>query len=118
MQATINNLSFDLNPETHTATYNIESRKTEDDIIVPETVSYKNEVYRVTAIESHEFINSSSIRSIQIPESVTSIGERTFCGYSNLQAIHIPKSVTHIADREVFAGCSSLTSISVDPANW
>ncbi|MDE5562017.1 MAG: leucine-rich repeat domain-containing protein [Clostridiales bacterium] len=70
----------------------------------------------VTDIECRAFRGCSGLTSIEIPNSVTSIGAEAFRGCSSLTSIEIPNSVTSIDD-EVFRGCSSLTSIIVQTGN-
>ena len=50
----------------------------------------------------------TSLKEIEIPNSVTSIGERTFYNCSSLENVTIGNGVTSIG-RYVFSGCSGLT---------
>ena len=59
-----------------------------------------------------EFLKSSNLTSILIPNSVKSIGNRAFWCCSSLTSITIPDSVTSIG-YAAFCGCSSLTSITI-----
>lgn len=47
-------------------------------VIIPSTVNYKSNTYRVTSIGSYAFRDCSSLTSITIPEGVTSIGGSAF----------------------------------------
>ena len=110
----------------------------EDDVVVPESVTYKGKTYQVTAIGDFAFCDCWSMTSctlpkgikrigmlafewcsylttITIPESVTTIGDAAFNG-SGLTSIFIPKNVTSIGI-EAFADCTDLGSIAVDAAN-
>ena len=58
----------------------------------------------------------SSLKSIEIPNSVTSIGDGAFTGCSSLTSIVIPNSVTSIGSL-TFEYCPSLTSIVVASDN-
>ena len=70
--------------------------------------------YGVTSIASNAFVGAP-LTSVSIPNSVTTIGADAF-SQCPLIAVNIPASVTSIAIL-VFNDCTSLTSITVDPAN-
>ena len=67
----------------------------------------------VTSLRGRCFQNCSSLKSINIPNSVTSIGDYVFeSSYgSSLEFISIPNSVTSI-DSNVFSNCNKLKIIS------
>lgn len=71
--------------------------------------------YPVTEIAHNVFYGNTSIKSIQIPDTVKNIGYGAFnsCG---IETIHIPKSVTDI-HAEAFGNMSNLRKISVAPDN-
>lgn len=85
-------------------------------IIIPASVTYKEQSYSVTSIGNHAFDGCIELTSITIPDSVTSIGDCAFYGCIGLTSITIPDSVTSIG-YEAFFGCSLLTSINVDENN-
>ncbi len=66
----------------------------------------------VTTIEEAAFYKCSSLRSITIPIGVKKIGGCAFCGCSSLGSIDIPNTVTTIG-RHAFNDCSSLRSINI-----
>ena len=66
----------------------------------------------VTSIGYDAFYDCNSLTSVTIPDSVTSIGYRAFYGCSSLTSVTIPDSVTSIVDY-AFYGCSSLTSVTI-----
>ena len=51
---------------------------------------------KVTVVDTFAFMNSTSIKSVVIPDGVTEIGVYAFSGCKNLSNISIPKSVTLI----------------------
>ena len=74
----------------------------------------------LTMIGSYTFNNCSGLTSIIIPSSVTTIGQEAFNNCSGLTSIVIPSSVTSIDSWSLgnsFKGCTSLSSIKVDPNN-
>ena len=58
------------------------------------------------------FYDSSSITSVEIPNSVTTIGGGAFQGCSSLTSVTIPNSVTSIGD-SAFLSCTGFTSVSI-----
>ncbi|MBR5238070.1 MAG: leucine-rich repeat domain-containing protein [Paludibacteraceae bacterium] len=82
------------------------------DIIIPETVEFKELTYRVTSIGAEAFNWCESLKSIIIPNSVTSIGNRAFYQCTKLTSIVIPESVTSIG-KGAFENCKKLTSIVI-----
>ena len=116
----------------------VEYSRYEDDVVVPESVTYKGKTYKVTAVGDFAFGDCWSMTSctlpkgitrigamafewcsylttLIIPESVTTIGDAAFNG-SGLTSIFIPKNVTSIGT-EAFSDCTDLESIKVDAAN-
>ena len=80
------------------------------DIQIPMYVTYNEEQYKVTKIGFSAFL-SSSMTSIQIPNSVTSIDRMAFQSCSNLSSIEIPNSVRSIGTYAFF--CSGLKSVTL-----
>ena len=66
----------------------------------------------VTSIGAFAFCNCTSLTSIEIPNSVTSIGDYAFEGCTSLTSVTIPNSITNIGVR-MFYQCTSLTSITI-----
>ena len=58
-------------------------------VVIPESVTYENVEYIVSAIGKSAFSGSSSLTSVTIPNSVTSIAESAFSGCSKLTSVHI-----------------------------
>ncbi len=66
----------------------------------------------ISCIGPGAFRCCSSLRSIDISESVTTIGRSAFAGCKSLQSVNIPNGETAIRSR-AFYGCRSLQSISI-----
>ena len=79
--------------------------------IIPETIKYDGEVYKVTKIGDYAFF-CSKITSIVIPKSVISIGESSFQACNKLKKVIIPKNVKCIG-QYAFTGCTSIISIEM-----
>ena len=104
-------------------------------VVIPESIAYNGNTYRVISIGDHAFESCTSLTSISIPNSVTSIGSWAFFGCYSLKNIIIPdcatiigngafsncRSLTHITlpngvtsiEQATFEGCVSLTSIAI-----
>ena len=67
-------------------------------VVIPEQVSYNNDIYSVTTIGDYAFYGCSGLTSVTIPNSVTSIGNYAFYDCSGLTSVTIPNSVTSIGD--------------------
>ncbi|MGN0636162.1 MAG: leucine-rich repeat domain-containing protein, partial [Acutalibacteraceae bacterium] len=70
----------------------------------------------VTSIGNWALSYCENLTSITIPDSVTSIGDCAFYVCTSLTSVNIPDSVTSI-ESSAFQGCMSLTSITVDANN-
>ena len=81
------------------------------DIVIPETVTYKDKVFKVTQITANAF-KSCIITSVSIPQSVTTIGSSAFSGCSSLFSIVIPEGVNELGS-SAFSGCTKATSVSL-----
>ena len=106
---------IDLSSETKTAlfTHSLDpNKKYSGDIVIPESVTYDEVTYSVTAIDNITFSDCSELTSVTIPNSVTSIGYQVFINCSDLTSVTIPNSVTSIGNG-AFLKCSSLTSVTI-----
>ena len=66
------------------------------DIVIPETVTYKNKTLRVTSIGSNAFYNCRKLKSIAIPESVTRIENYAFIGCDSLKKLIIEDGTSQL----------------------
>lgn len=84
------------------------------DIVIPETVTYKDNVYQVTEIADRAFSGRHKVTSVSIPTSVTRIGWWAFAHCYSLTSIDIPDSVTTIQGWAwAFEGCYNLSSVKL-----
>ena len=68
----------------------------------------------VKKISPSAFRDCNTLTSILLSEGVSSIGDKAFYRCTALTDIQIPKSVKQIVLLDLFAGCNSLTAITVE----
>ena len=82
------------------------------DVVVPETVFYKNRLRRVTSVGNSAFAACEDLRSVSLPQSVQHIGAHAFQSCQRLHSVNIPDSVGTI-ENYAFSGCSDLTTVTL-----
>ncbi len=90
----INGLNYIFDSENGTATVTYRYYSGSDyysdrsgDVIIPETVNYNGQTYRVTCIGDHAFCNSSDLTSISVPSSIKRIGVGAFKNCTSLSKV-------------------------------
>ena len=78
--------------------YNKNSNEYTGNVIIPESVTYSGDTYKVTSINDEAFRYCKNLTSITIPNSVTSIGNYAFVDCISLSSINIPNSVSSIGN--------------------
>ena len=78
------------------------------DIAIPSSI-YS---YAVTSIAENTFSNNTTIKSVEIPDTVNTIGAYAFYGCTNLEKVTLSSSVTQIK-AATFYGCNNLTKIII-----
>lgn len=68
------------------------------DIVLPDTVKYNDEDYKVTSIGYRAFYSASNITSVVIPEGVKIIGKQAFTYANKMTKVVLPDSVERIDD--------------------
>lgn len=117
-QVMVNNLYFDINRLTKTAS--VVPKETGNDnngyvwgeITVPETIGFYGNDYTVTEIGNQAFFNCN-VSSVILPASVTKIGEFAFSN-TELNEIELPETLTEIGNFAFYG--SRIESIIIGPA--
>lgn len=84
----------------------------EGEVIIPETVKYKNNTYRVDGIGDEVFEECTELESISIPSSVSRIGKRAFYKCRKLNNIQLTNGLITI-DKLAFWGCTGLEEVKI-----
>ena len=102
--AEIDGIYYDFNGTEASVTYKLMKSGTyfsdySGDVIIPQSVTFKEKTYDVTSIGYRAFENCDKLTSVVIPNSVLSIGFGAFEKCYSLATIQIPESVTTIGGR-------------------
>ena len=81
-------------------------------VIIPESVTYNENNYKVTSIGYRAFYGYTGLTSITFPNSVITIGDEAFKGCTELTSVTLGNSITSI-EYCAFGGCTGLTSITI-----
>ena len=87
------------------------SNKYTGDIVIPETVTYEGNVYKVTRIGKQAF-HGDDLTSVVIPNSVTTIAKEAFYTCYKMTSVTIGNSVTTI-EEAAFNGCRVLETLTI-----
>lgn len=82
------------------------------DIVIPDTVIYKDVKYPVTSIGPAAFHYADEIKSVRIPSTIKEIEDGSFYSCSNLESVYLPASIKTIGSN-AFRNCSNLKSIVI-----
>ena len=80
-------------------------------VVIPKEITYDNRKIKVAEIGRHAFKNCSKLNSVTIPNSVKRINWYAFQG-SSIKSINIPNSVTFLG-AYTFQKCTKLTSVVI-----
>ena len=115
----IGNLYYLLDNEHHTATVTYGGLEANGyataeytgSINVPESVTYGDATYSVTAIGEHAFQNCIGLTNITMPITVTTIYDNAFNSCKGLKTVLLPTLLSSIGNMSFF-DCSAITSIN------
>ena len=92
--------------------YNSYADEYTGDIVIPQTVTYADKTFTVTAIGESAFCGCENITSIQLPSTIKEIKEYGVNYCTKLTSINLPEGLTTIGPR-AFRICTSLTSLEI-----
>ena len=79
-------------------------------IIIPDSVCYNSQWYRVTKIGNRAFYYCILIDSVSLPEGIDSIGNCAFQNCQKLREVSLPSSLKFVGDN-AFINCNSLEQV-------
>jgi len=82
------------------------------DVVIPATVTFGDQVFKVTAIGDGALEGCEYMTSVTIPTTVLSIGNNAFDACCGLTEVVIPESVISIGS-QAFQGCTGLTDLTI-----
>ncbi len=108
----VDGILYYVNTGNNTVNVGSGNQDLQGDVVVPATIRYDGQTYKVASIGAGAFMECTNISSVTIPNSVTSIENATFEGCTRLISITIPNSVTSIGS-SAFEDCKNLPSITI-----
>lgn len=109
----IDNFSYDLNTNKKEAKLRNGSQEMySGDIIIPMSVTYLGEDYKVTSVKEGAFSKNTNITSVFIPSSIKAIESSAFCGCLKLTHLSIADGLEEIGDY-AFSGCDGLNLVTL-----
>ena len=89
------------------------SKKTHTTITIPNTVTLKGYVFKVTEVGNKAFANSTKLRKVTIKDNVTKIRTKAFYNCKKLTTLKVGKGLTSIG-KEAFSKCKILKKITIN----
>ena len=81
-------------------------------IKIPESIEINGKIYPVISIGTRAFENISSLKEVELPETMLKIGSSAFSDCVNLEKINLPNSITNL-EHSAFYNCPKLTSLTL-----
>lgn len=109
----VDGINYETNDDNFTATVVAsDGEPYKGALVIPASITYNNQTYDVTNIESTAFSYNGFITSVDIHAPITETGSM-FSGCTSLTSVSLPETVTTIGSY-AFSGCTSLASFTVD----
>ena len=112
MEALINHINYRLDTLRHTAGVTCCKTEYSGDIVIPDTITCQDTVYRVTSILPYAFAGCKNITSVSLPDGLTHIEICAFKECSGLTAIDFPNTLKSI-DTQAFYKCTALADVHI-----
>ena len=83
-----------------------------DVVVIPSTVKYQDETYKVIEIGRYAFKNCVDLKEITIPDGVKKLDSESFRDCISLSSINIPRDVEELGEY-TFSGCIGLSKVII-----
>ena len=103
---------YSCNEETKTASVTSGPAKYTDDCVIPKTIRYNGDVYKVREITKYAFMGSKTLKSVTMSDNITEMGRFAFADCVSMTDITFSKYLTKIEDY-TFSGCSCLEAVTI-----
>jgi hypothetical protein len=82
------------------------------DIVIPDSITFEDEQYAVTAIGNSAFLVCRDLKSVVLPSGLKTIGEHAFALCDSLKMLVLPEGVSRIGEY-AFDSCVGLEEINI-----
>ena len=103
---------YSCNEETKIASVISGPTKYADDCVIPNTIRYNGDVYKVKGITRYAFMGSKTLKSVNMSEQVNEIGKYAFADCVSMTSVTLSKNLSQVDDY-TFSGCYSLETINI-----
>lgn len=93
---TVDGLNYETLGENKVMVTGLENESFSGELVIPESVTYNNVIYKVTDIQAGAFRGNQGITSVALSNSLEGIYYAAFYQCTNLSSFSIPNSVVHI----------------------
>ena len=111
---TVDNLNYSVNSDgvSVTVTGHVDGTAATGELVIPETVTYNESTYFVTAIGNNAFSECTGFTgNLVIPNSVNTIGEWAFCNCTGFTGYLVISNSVNTISAYAFRNCTNFSSV-------
>lgn len=83
------------------------------DCVIPDTIQYKGQTFKVTAIADNAFANQTNLKSVTIGQNIVTIGAKAFYNAKNLKKVTIKGSAIKTIGKDAFKGINKKATFNM-----
>lgn len=83
------------------------------DCVIPDTIQYKGQTFKVTAIADNAFANQTNLKSVTIGQNVVTIGAKAFYNAKNLAKVTIKGTAIQTIGKDAFKGINKKAAFNM-----